>query len=369
MKVLVLSPYPKEGASFRFRVLQYLPLLASQGIDCSVRSFLTSWEFARVHLPGNYAVKALALTSGTLRLGSALAQAEDFDVILVHRELHPLRLEIFERWLQRVKKPVILDVDDAIYLPQPHGNRWLRRPRNPQTMARLAAISRQVIVSNEYLGKWFRQHNSSVVVIPTVIDTQRFVPRGFLKPPGPLTIGWIGSPSTAFYLEPLLPVFRQLAQEYHVAFKVVGAGHNFKDSGVPLVRESWQLDMEVANFQSIDIGVYPLPNDPWALGKGGFKTIQYMAAGVPVVASPVGVNCEIIRDGENGFLASSEADWLMALRRLLSDALLRQQVGQQGRRTVVERYSVAAHGERLIACLREAAVRPSSSQPSMVMAG
>jgi glycosyltransferase involved in cell wall biosynthesis len=193
-----------------------------------------------------------------------------------------------------------------------------------------------------------------VVVIPTAIDAQRFCPRQAPRPDGPPIIGWIGSPSTTYYLERLLPVVRRLRQRHAFEFKVIGAGGRFQTNGLAMTCLPWRLEREVEDVQSLDIGIYPLPDDAWALGKGGFKTIQYMSAGIPVVASPVGVNRQIIRDGENGLLASTEEEWVRALSRLLEDADLRRRLGQAGRQTVLERYSTAVHAPQLSALLQEA---------------
>lgn len=354
MNVLVLSPYPREGASFRFRILQYLPSLEAAGIHCTVRCFLTSPEFERVHQPRQYLVKGKAVVAGTMRLAASLSKAKAFDVILVHRELYPLGVSWFERWLRRLDRPVILDVDDAIFLPQPHGDRTLGQFRNPAKVGRIAQASRLVIVSNEYLAHWFRRYNPSIAIVPTAVDTDRFCPRPTARPDGPVTIGWIGSPSTGYYLAQLLPALERLRRLHQFTFKVIGAGAGFQSNGSPLVQQPWRLDREVEDFQSLDIGVYPLPDDAWAAGKGGFKSIQYMAAGVPVVASPVGMNTEIIRDGDNGFLARTVDDWVRILSHLLEDDELRVRIGSAGRRTAVEHYSTAVQAPRFVSYLREA---------------
>ena len=354
MNVLVISPYPREGASFRFRVLQYLPELERRGIHAETCCFLTSREFQHVHRPRGYLMKGKAVAAGTRRLIAALARAKRFDAILVHREVYPLGIEWFERWVGRLGVPVILDVDDAIFLPQPHSDPTRRRFHNPHKLVRLAVASRLILVSNEYLGRWFRQHNARVTVLPTTVDTEQFQPGPSPRQGGRLTIGWIGSPSTAGYFRQLLPVFKRLRERAAFDVKVVGAGSTLGANGLPLIQVPWELEREVEQFQSIDIGVYPLSHDEWAEGKGGFKSLQYMAVGIPVVASPVGVNCDIIRPGQNGFLASREEEWMEILGRLLQDAPLRQRVGQAGRQTVVERYATAVHAPRLAACLEEA---------------
>ena len=146
------------------------------------------------------------------------------------------------------------------------------------------------------------QHNDAVSILPTTIETQRFVPRKPASSSTTLTVGWIGSPSTAAYLEPLIPVLARLCARYPIEIKIVGAGPQWEARGLPVLNQPWQMENEVEAFQSLDIGVYPLPDDSWAAGKAGFKSIQYMSVGIPVVASPVGVNCEIIQNGDNGFL-------------------------------------------------------------------
>jgi glycosyltransferase involved in cell wall biosynthesis len=351
MRLLILSPYPEEGASFRFRILQYLPRLAAEGIECTVARFLNSAEFALVHESGRPVAKLRALWRGTGRLRRVLERRGEFDAVLVHRQLHPLGLRTCEGWLRRMDRPVILDVDDAVYLPQPHGNPWLQRLGAARHVRRLASLSRLVIVSNAYLGEWFSRHAPQVRVIPTTVDTQRFRPVIPAARPVPV-IGWIGSPSTAAYLEALRPVWRRLRERGVFRLRIIGAGRPCGVDGVPVEERPWRLASEVEDFQSLDIGVYPLPQDAWALGKGGFKTIQYMAVGVPVVASPVGVNREIIAHGRNGFLAPDENAWVEGLARLVEDTGLRRGLGAAGRATVVERYSTDAQASQLVAALR-----------------
>ncbi len=355
MNVLILSPYPREGASFRFRVLQYLPYLESQGIRCTVRCFLTSEEFAEAHRPGRYLRKAGAVAAGTMRLIRSLGSAGQYDAIVVHRALHPLGLAGFGRWLERTGRPVVLDVDDAIYLPQPHGSRALRYLRNPAEVGRLTQMSRLVLVSNEHLAGWFRRRNPSVMIVPTTVDTERFTPLEALRSEQPVTVGWIGSPSTADYLAPILPALSRARTRLPFELRIIGAGREFDTNGLPATQRPWQLDREVEDFQALDIGLYPLADDPWAAGKGGFKSLQYMSVGVPVIASSIGVNCAIIQDGVNGWLARNEAEWIDRLGRLLEDAALRRRMGLAGRQTIVERYATAVHAPRLAAWLRQAA--------------
>jgi glycosyltransferase involved in cell wall biosynthesis len=192
-------------------------------------------------------------------------------------------------------------------------------------------------------------------MIPTCVDTTRFVPRSSPRPEGPLVIGWIGSPTTTQYLATLAGVLRQVAARHPFVLRVSGAAGPIEFDGVDVRRVPWSLDREVELFNTCDIGVYPLTDDDWAQGKCGFKAIQFMASGVPVVASAVGVNREIIQDGVNGFLAAGPEEWVEKLQRLLVDPQLRARFAEAGRRTVDERYSLRVHAPRFAATLRDAA--------------
>ena len=166
-------------------------------------------------------------------------------------------------------------------------------------------------------------------------------------------VGWIGTPTTATYLKSLGPTLSRLAPQHPYVLRVSGSGQPIEFSGVTTVNERWTLEREVELFNTCDIGVYPLNDDEWAKGKCGFKAIQFMACGVPVVAADVGVNRDIIQDGVNGFLASTEQEWDEKLGRLLADAALRQRIGAAGRKTIEERYSLAVNAPRLASLLRE----------------
>ena len=306
-------------------------------------SFPTSREISRVHQPRYDSVKIGALLTGAARLSAELLAACKADTVLVHRKLQPSGIDWFERRLRSMGRPGISGVDDAIFLPQLHSHRFLRRLHNPDTICRLASMSSMIMTSTDDLAKWFSRYNPSTTVVPTVVDTDQFRPRSRPDSERRLTVGCFGSHSTSHYLTHLWPVLRRLLFESEFEIMVVGAGFLEGEQGISITRLEWQLDRDLEEFQSIEIGVYPLPDNASAAGKGGFKTIQYIAVGIQVVASPVGINRKIIKHGHNGFLADTEQEWFEALSALLSDTDLRRRIGHTGRRTAVERYSTAVH--------------------------
>ena len=371
IRVLALSPIPEEGAGCRFRVAQFIPYLRSVGFDVTLRSLFDADFFHLVYRPGQYIRKASTFAVLSLRHLGALHDAGSFDAILIYREIFPIGPALVE-WVlaRRERPPVVFDFDDAIFLPSvSEANRPILPLKSPGKVATIIRHSDRVIAGNEYLASYARRFNDAVTVIPTCVDTTRFVPRpeafsaNGSNGDRELIVGWIGSPTTASYVQGLTRVLQRVAERHRFVLRVSGPNEPLEVPGVITDQPPWRLDREVELFNTCDIGVYPLADDEWSRGKCGFKAIEFMACGVPVVASAVGVNREIIEDDANGFLASTDDEWVEKLGRLLSDRDLRRRIGQAGRCTIDERYSLRVHAPTLAATLREAAegarVKPS----------
>ena len=344
MRILFLIPHPQEGASSRYRVLQYVPHFEARGIRCTVSSFLSPRFYQIAYQPGRWIEKTGRLLLSSLRRLRDVARSRRYDAIFIHWEAFPLGPPWVEEFLSRHHVPFIFDMDDAIFLPRNHDAhpviQWLRMP---QKLPSILRWSRHVITGNDYLRRYAQQFTPRVSTIPTCVDTRQFtVPADKPQRQRPV-IGWIGSHSTFRYLEILKPVLRRIADRHPFIFKIVGVVQPFRVPGVEVVQEPWTLATDVAQFQDLDIGVYPLPDDPWVLGKAGFKAIQYMAVGVPCVASGVGRTREIIQDGVNGLLAHSAVEWYQKLESLLTDPALRMQIGLAGRRTVEREFATARY--------------------------
>jgi glycosyltransferase involved in cell wall biosynthesis len=194
------------------------------------------------------------------------------------------------------------------------------------------------------------------MVLPTVVDTHVYRPADPAAAGAPVTIGWIGSPSTFGYLSPVLPLIRELCERFGARFRVVGAGEEARAEQFPAMDLiPWSEMREVTEVQTMHIGIMPLPDDRWARGKSGYKLIQYMACGLPVVASPVGVNASIVQPGVNGFLVDGLEQWREALEALIASPELRHNLGRAGRDRAVSDYSVLAQAPRFAQLLEQAA--------------
>jgi glycosyltransferase involved in cell wall biosynthesis len=251
-----------------------------------------------------------------------------------------------ERLLLVMGVPYIVDYDDAMF----H-----RYDQHPSILVRallgrkIDAVMRHadvVVAGNKYLAERARLAGATQIeVIPSVVDAARYKPLPHEGSETPI-VGWIGTPMTSRYLKPLIPVFQVLRNEFPVRFVAIGA-RSEEFEGTPIEARPWSEDTEVQSIQQIDIGIMPLQDSHWERGKCGYKLIQYMACGLPVVASPVGVNTEIVEHGVNGFLASDNARWLESLTALLSDAETRRRMGRKGREKVESWYCLQVQAPRL----------------------
>ncbi len=355
MRILAIATNSETGASTRFRVVQWGPYLARAGFSLSLDTFFSSAGAEVLYQPGRRLSKLAYVLSGTVRRWVNLARAPRMaDLLFIHREAFPLGSKLFFKKLKKFSGPIVYDYDDAMFLPQRQGRGILARLEDLETPKEIMALSDVVLAGNQFLADYARRYASRVVLLPTCIDPEKFRPSDRPRSSDRCVVGWIGSHSTAKYLRSLLPILEQVAGEHRFALYVIGNPTPLCARGLEITQALWALEREVEDFQRCDVGVYPLWDDPWAQGKCGFKAIQFMACGVPVVASAVGVNREIIQDGVNGFLAATEEEWVEKLGRLLSDPRLRVKLGQAGRQTVEERYSLDIHAPTMISVIQEA---------------
>jgi glycosyltransferase involved in cell wall biosynthesis len=344
LNVLVLTRYHRLGASSRVRFLQFLTALAARGMSFDVQPFFDD-DYIRALYGGKSPTATTMLTAYLKRLG-ALLRARRYDLIWLEKEALPWLPAAIETMLLR-GVPYIVDLDDA----------WFHRyDRNPSPVIRTLMAGKidavmhraaAVVAGNDYLAERARGAQARrVEVIPSVIDFDRYAPiiiadahRSGLK--APVVIGWIGTPITAPYLAQIEPAFRAIAATRAVELHVVGATAPAIFTGLPVKNIAWSEATEIEVIAAFDVGIMPLANTDWERGKCAYKLLQVMAASRPVVASPVGANAVVVRDGVNGYLADTSDRWIDALTALIDDAALRERLGRQAQQTVENYYTTS----------------------------
>ncbi|GAA6201282.1 glycosyltransferase family 4 protein [Aquicoccus sp. SU-CL01552] len=353
MNILLLSRYTRMGASSRLRTMQYLPALAREGLNVQVAPF-----FDDAHLRVLYSGQGVrrSISRYMLQRIGQMRQGPALDLIWLEKEALPWVPWLVERAFLPRGVPIVSDYDDAIFHRYDKHRLGAVRGVLGGKIGRVMAASALVTVGNSYLGNHARRAGAArVETVPTVVDLEAYQVRPGSVDENAQRIGWIGTPQTWHELaHPIHDILNPLLEEHRALFRAVGAGMQPEVRGTLEVLP-WSEEAEVALIQSMDIGVMPLPDTPWARGKCGYKLIQYMACGLPVVASPVGVNRDIVEHGVNGFLAASEDGWREAIETLLGNADLRRRMGAAGRRRVEEQYSLQVWGPRVAQMLREVA--------------
>ncbi len=345
MNVVYFAKASEIGPSSRYRIFQYLPRFEESGMRVAVKPLFCSFYFRLLGWRPTW-VRTLAKVWYTawrfLVRGINILSSLQADLIVLEGPLFPYAGLAVERWLSK-RIPLVVELDDAIYLT----------PGMEQTIPRLLQLSVGAIVGNHVLADYARVFTPQVHVIPTVVDTDRFAPAAprSSMADSPVTIGWMGLDYNVAYVRSLTPIFRKLHGVRSVRMKMI-CGTPPRFDGLDVEFSQWDYTREVDELRGCDIGIMPLPDTEWARGKCGLKLLQYMSLGMASVASPVGVNQDIIQDGVNGFLASTDEEWYDTLLRLCDDAQVRERVGQEARKTVVEDYSLAVWASRLITAYR-----------------
>ena len=305
---------------------------------------MTSKFYKIIYKPKNVLSKFIFFLLASILRCIDFLRAFKYDIIFIHLEAYPIGPPVLEFLWTKFGKPIIYDLDDAIYLASKESKyKIVKLFKFSDKIKIIINLAKEIIVCNDYLKKYASNFKTEdrIHIIPTSLDTEIFVPiqnKDMNK--NELVIGWIGTHSTLQYLCMLKNVFIHLSSKHNFILKVVCNDPALEIDGVKIINKEWSLSSDVDDFQSLDIGVYPLPDNEWIKGKTGFKTIQYMAVGLPCVVSNLGRNKEIIRDGVNGFLANSEAEWIEKLSLLFENSELRKKMGLMGRETVENSYSL-----------------------------
>jgi glycosyltransferase involved in cell wall biosynthesis len=351
MKILLLSRYSSLGASSRFRLYQYLPYLKSNGCEVAVHPLLGDDYIHYLYDKTPFPISQL-LRNYLSRIGHLLLKHK-YDLIWLQQEAFPWVPSWFEEILLKSDTPIVVDHDDAFFHRYDMHKSELVRYVLGKKIDRIMFASDSVVAGNEYLAERANKAGcKNIFILPTVVDTNLYK-QNFQPVQSKFTIGWLGSPHTAKYLSMLIVPLKKILEDGETCLRIVGSkGFSFED--IPAEFIEWSEQTEVENIQSFNVGLMPLLDSPWERGKCGFKLIQYMACGIPVIASPVGVNSKIVQHGMNGFLAQSSEEWVHYLRMLKQDKELREKFGLAGRMLVEEKYSLHVTAPQLLNIFKSA---------------
>jgi glycosyltransferase involved in cell wall biosynthesis len=334
MKVLFLIQGYEVAAS-RYRVLQYIPYLKSHGVETTVSLYPRSIK-------------------ENIQFFSDLPQ---YDIVFLQRKrFNQPRL----RWLRRRAKRIVYDFDDSVMYRNSKAKDPVSQTRK-RRFTQMIKASDFVIAGNEFLKTQVLPFNPNVEVIPTSIDEERYQLKDYTIQKEKVTIGWIGDHGSIHYLEEMRPIFERIGRRSpHSELKIV-CDIFFDCEEIHVAKKPWKSEEEVADLQSFDIGVMPLVDDPWSWGKCGLKIIQYQGVGLPVVCTPVGINRDLVEDGVNGLWARTPEEWEEKISILIENFQLREKMGREGRRRVLEKYTLQSCAPRLFSILNR--VLEENGQP------
>ncbi|MBN2668095.1 MAG: glycosyltransferase family 4 protein [Bacteroidales bacterium] len=354
-KILFLSPYPVDKApSQRLKYEQYFSVFEKAGYEVHSNSFFSEKLWSILYDNGHFFAKFILTAIAYLKRFGTLFLLRKYDLVYIHLWVTPIGMPIFEWLVSKISKQLVYDIDDMVFLGHASkANAYIKSLKGRRKMIYLMKVSKHVITCTPKLDEFVRQYNQNTTDISSTVDTEnRYHSKENYHKHTPIVIGWSGSHSTSKYLYLLKNVFVKLAKKYSIQLMVMGDADFYID-GVDVTAVEWKEAIEIATLEKFDIGVYPLPDEPWVYGKSGLKAIQYMALGIPTIASAIGTNFRIIEDGLNGFLATNEDEWFEKLSLLIENAELRKKLGQAGRNTVVEKYSVEANKGKYLSVFNE----------------
>lgn len=349
INVILFSRYNHQGASSRLRSYQYLPYLEKNNFKIEIAPLFNA-NYLNALYYGNSHNNVNIFFSYINRL-FILFKLRKYDLIWIEKEIFPWLPAVAERILSALNIKYVVDFDDAIFHRYDnHKNIFIRKLLGKK-IDTVMKCANTVIVGNQYLAdRALKAGAKKVSIIPTVVDLLRYSERpkvnnSFFK------IGWIGTPKTVHYLYDISPALLKISSKYNVKLVLIGVS-TFDSDKLKVEFQSWSIDSEVNNLFQIDVGIMPLPEEPFARGKCGYKLIQYMACKKPVIASPVGFNKEIIKHGVNGYLATSQDDWFIYIEKMINNKNLMNTMGINGYNLIKKEYSLGVTAPKLLEILK-----------------
>ena len=342
MNIIFLTKYGNLAASSRLRAYQYQNKIESSKIKVDVQPLLSNSYLEKKF--NNKPVSLFYLVYLFIKRLFFLFRLGKYDVIVIHIELFPFIPPVFEWVLFRTNKKIYFDFDDAVFHNYDLSENFFIKLFLSNKIKYLMKMSDGVIVGNKYIQNYARNAGSkNILILPTVIDIDKYAnnPNNSINNEN-FTIGWIGSPSTTKYLDIVKAPLSKLGQVAPVTLYLVGADSEYKISvdNIKIISVPWSEIKEQEALKEFDLGIMPLYDNPWDKGKCAFKLIQYMASFLPVVASDIGMNSDIIHNSENGFLATTSDDWFDSFYKAYSDRELRKEMGNNGRKLVEKDFTI-----------------------------
>ncbi len=346
MKILFLTKYPEQGASSRYRVYQYLDHYTTYGTQVAVQSFMDEPLYRMSMSKGSQATKLIKTLRAIVRRLAFVWRHRDADVLYLQRELLPVGPPIIERLMKRRGMKLVFDYDDALFIKkESRYNRIASFFRSPQKIADIIRMADLTVAGNNWLRDSAISLGGKAITVEVAEDTTRYLAKGDAG--AQVTIGWLGSPSTSKYLHLIADQLRMVADAHpHVNWVMVGGG-DFAMDGVPWEGREWSFETEKQALHAFDIGLMPLPNEKWSLGKSGGKARTYMAASVVPVVSAMGYNLELVDHDRTGLLIEDDKMWADALNDLIVSPEKRQRLARAALQEVKTRFSVDGQATKI----------------------
>jgi glycosyltransferase involved in cell wall biosynthesis len=349
VKILFIVPYPHDTApSQRLKFEQYYKSFEEAGYEITTASFIGRqfWQF--IYKKGFYFKKAVYTLTGYFKRYALLASVNKYDIVYIHLWATPFGLPVTEWVLCRLSKKLIYDIDDLIYKGDASpNNKFISFFKTSAKINFLMKHADHVLVSTEKLLQYTLNLTTRVSLIPATIDVEKYKRVNVKKYDG-VVIGWSGSHTTSKYLHLLDNVLKTLADKYPITISVMG-DKDFEIPGLKVELVEWSAATEIESLKQFDIGLHPMPDEEWVYGKSGGKLVQYLAAGIPIVASAIGPNFIVIKEGYNGFLASNDEEWIAKLKLLITNEALRKEMGKNAVTCAGQLYSVEANLNKYLA--------------------
>ncbi len=354
MRVLALIPNQKGySPGQRGSIELWEKFLAPEGITIHYEAFETDELRKIVYQTGHYARKTYEMVRAYFERIKLLRNLDEYDAVFVYREAALIGPAFLEKQIAK-KKPIIYQLDDPLFMPykSPHSG-YFSYLKFFGKIKEIIGLSKVVMVNSSHIREYAEQYNSNIWQVPSIVDTDQFVYRPFPEQPERVCVGWSGSQTTVKNIKLVEKPLQELSQMDICDIHFIG-GIDFGLEGVKYTAQNWNAATEVEDLRKIQIGLVPLPDNSWNRRKFIMKSAQYMTLGIVPVGTPMGSNPEVIRHGENGFLAATDAEWVEYITTLVNDHALRNRLSRQAAEDAQAKYSLKATAPKVIEAFRAA---------------